>query len=87
VFLARDTELQRFVAIKVPRASRFVDESAIAKFIEEARTAAALNHPGIVTVFDVGGRKTDRVSWSWSICRADRSKTFCPRAAPLHAGC
>jgi serine/threonine protein kinase/formylglycine-generating enzyme required for sulfatase activity len=54
VYLARDTELQRFVAIKVPRASRFVDESAIAKFIDEARTAAALNHPGIVTVFDVG---------------------------------
>jgi formylglycine-generating enzyme required for sulfatase activity len=54
VYLARDDELQRFVAIKVPRASRFVDEAAIGNFVREARAAAAINHPGIVTIFDVG---------------------------------
>ena len=53
VFLARDTELNRLVALKVPTEGRFSSPGEINRFIEEARTAAQLEHPGIVTVYDV----------------------------------
>lgn len=54
VYLATDTELNRRVAIKVPHSKVFHDETAVAKFIAEARTVAKLKHPGIVSIYDVG---------------------------------
>jgi len=54
VWLARDEELRRDVAIKVPRRDRFESGAAEAEFLEEARTVAKLQHPGIVAVYDVG---------------------------------
>lgn len=54
VLLARDDQLHRQVALKLPRRDRFQNESQLQAFINEARTAARLQHPGIVTVFDVG---------------------------------
>jgi serine/threonine protein kinase len=54
VFLAKDEELGREVAIKVPRRDRFRNAESLQKFGDEARTAARLRHPGIVAVFDVG---------------------------------
>ena len=54
VYLARDTQLNRQVALKVPRGDTFSTQAELDAFIEEARTAAQLNHPGIVTVYDVG---------------------------------
>ena len=54
VFLAHDEQLDRQVALKLPRADRFRDIGQLATFMEEARTAARLQHPGIVKVFDVG---------------------------------
>ncbi|NQU23408.1 MAG: protein kinase [Candidatus Nealsonbacteria bacterium] len=54
VYLADDPELDRLVAVKVPRPGRFSSEDETEKFLEEARLAARLNHPGIVTVHDVG---------------------------------
>ena len=53
VYLARDSELDRWVALKVPHAERFASTEELQAFIEEARTAARLAHPGIVTIFDV----------------------------------
>ncbi len=51
VWKARDPELDRFVAVKVPRSSTtFQAES----FLEEARKAAKLRHAGVVSVYDVG---------------------------------
>ena len=54
VFRARDTRLQREVAIKV--ISRRIEDrpEALGRFEEEARAASALNHPNIVTVHDIG---------------------------------
>ena len=53
VFRGRDTRLNRPVAIKfLPLA--LADETASRRFQSEAQTASALNHPHIVTVFDVG---------------------------------
>jgi len=54
VYLADDPELDRPVAIKVPRRERFASQQDVERFLEEARCAARLKHPGIVTMHDVG---------------------------------
>jgi eukaryotic-like serine/threonine-protein kinase len=54
VFRAFDTRLQRQVAVKVLRRFATEDENTRARFLQEARMAAALNDPHIVTVYDVG---------------------------------
>lgn len=51
VWRGYDLELQRIVAIKVPRPSRLQSSET---FIAEARRVARLKHPGVVPVFDVG---------------------------------
>ncbi len=52
VYEAKDPLLNRRVAIKLPKAVRSASETQM--FLEEARRLARLEHPGIVTVFDVG---------------------------------
>lgn len=54
VFEATDRLLGRRVAVKVLREGVAPDPQAISGFRREARAAAALNHPSIVTVYDVG---------------------------------
>jgi len=53
VYLARDENLDRPVAIKVPRADRFSGRGDLDHFLQEARLAARIKHPGIVTVYQV----------------------------------
>ncbi|MGD8331660.1 MAG: serine/threonine-protein kinase, partial [Acidobacteriota bacterium] len=54
VYLAEDTRLGRRVAVKVLPADFADDPERLARFEQEARAAAALNHPHIAAVFDVG---------------------------------
>jgi predicted Ser/Thr protein kinase len=54
VYLAYDEELQRHVAVKVPRASRISRPEDVESFLAEARTLAHLDHPNIVPVHDLG---------------------------------
>jgi serine/threonine-protein kinase len=54
VFLAHDEELDRRVAVKILDEKLAADESFRARFSREARVAAGLSHPNVVTVFDVG---------------------------------
>lgn len=54
VYLADDTTLSRKVALKVLDATRSSDERFVKRFQREARTAAQLNHPHIVTIYEVG---------------------------------
>ena len=53
VWKAKDEELDRIVAIKLPRAGH-LDEDEIQQFFREARAAAQLSHPNIVGVHEVG---------------------------------
>jgi serine/threonine protein kinase/Tol biopolymer transport system component len=53
VYRARDPRLNRDVAIKVLPADRLADESRRQRFLREARAAATLSHPHIVTVYEV----------------------------------
>src|ERR687889_1012077 len=54
VYLARDNSLDREVALKVLREQYTDDEEFVERFRREAMSAAALNHPGIVQVYDRG---------------------------------
>jgi hypothetical protein len=58
VYLGRDTAINRLVAIKaIPLASEFSDAELVearSRFFREAETAGRLNHPNIVTIYDVG---------------------------------
>ncbi len=54
VWKARDTRLGREVAVKVLPAEFSADAERLRRFEREARAASALNHPGILTVHDVG---------------------------------
>ena len=54
VYRARDTRLNRDVALKVLAASDPANSDRLVRFNQEARTTALLNHPNIVAVYDVG---------------------------------
>jgi len=54
VYRARDTRLNRDVAIKVLPREFAADRERLRRFEQEARSAAALNHPNIVSVYDMG---------------------------------
>jgi hypothetical protein len=54
VYRARDTRLDRIVAIKVLPASFAADPDRLQRFEREARTVAALSHPNILAVHDIG---------------------------------
>jgi eukaryotic-like serine/threonine-protein kinase len=56
VYRARDSRLGRNVAIKVLPASFSSDSSRLHRFEQEARAAAALNHPNILAVYDIGAK-------------------------------
>src|SRR6185312_8248731 len=53
VYKARDTHLDRFVALKVLPPGKVADPERKRRFVQEAKAASALNHPNIVHVYDI----------------------------------
>jgi eukaryotic-like serine/threonine-protein kinase len=53
VYRAKDSRLNRTVAIKVLHTDKMVDPERKRRFIQEARAASALNHPNIVTIYEI----------------------------------
>lgn len=61
VYLARDTKLDRQAAIKLLNHDLSQDNDKLKRFIQEAKAASSLNHPNILTVYEIG--ETDNLNY------------------------
>jgi len=53
VYKGRDTRLDRYVALKILPPDKATDEDRRRRFVQEAKAVSALNHPGIVALYDI----------------------------------
>ena len=66
VYLAEHTRLDRKVAVKLLPAEFTRDADRVRRFMQEAKAASALNHPNIITVYDIGDSEAGRfIVWNW----------------------
>ena len=93
VYLARDTVLNRQIAVKVLPRRFTLDPERVDRFVREAKAASALNHPNILTIYEVG-----QVEYTWFIAtefvegvslrqRLDKGRLELPAAVDLILQC
>src|SRR2546423_15453848 len=58
IYLAQDVELERILALKILPAEFASDPSRMRRFIQEARAASGLNHPNILTIYEINHEGT-----------------------------
>ncbi len=63
VYRAEDTKLQRTVALKFLKAQALEETEERTRFLREAQSAAALDHPNICTVYEVGETDDEPIIW------------------------
>ena len=71
VYKARDLHLDRFVALKLLPPESVADVTRRQRFVQEAKSASALNHPNIIHVYDVNETEGTPF-WPWNLCLAGR---------------
>jgi serine/threonine protein kinase len=54
VYLAQDQKLERNVALKVLPPALIQNEERVRRFVQEAKSASSLNHPNIITIYEIG---------------------------------
>jgi Tol biopolymer transport system component/tRNA A-37 threonylcarbamoyl transferase component Bud32 len=81
VYRARDTRLDREVAIKVMRGGRAVTAEAKARFEREARAVSALNHPNISALYDIGRQETAEGSLDYLVMELIEGENLADRLA------
>ena len=95
VWGARDTRLSRSVAIKVIPPDFASDPARLKRFEKEARAASALNHPNIVTIYEIGSadsvafiamERVERRFGNFSLAAGSRSRNCCRSLRRSRAG-
>jgi serine/threonine protein kinase len=74
VYRARDTRLDRAVAIKVLPADFAKDAERLRRFELEARATSALNHPNILTVYDFGSLSLEGEAYAQELYQEARRR-------------
>jgi Tol biopolymer transport system component len=81
VYAARDVELGRMVALKFLDASEMGAPSVAERLVQEAKAASALNHPNIVTVYDVV-RQNDEIALTMELVEGQSLREHCQSPQP-----
>jgi len=86
VYEAEHSQLRKMVAVKVLLPQLTFDPDATARFFREARTAAAVGHPGIVQVFDLGTDESGLAYLAMEKLEGEELHSRIQRAKPIPAG-
>ena len=82
VYSALDTELERYVALKFLAPETIAIRPAVDRLIREAKAASALNHPHIVTVYEVL-RSAGEVALAMELVEGESLRSYCGKPQPL----